>query len=411
MHWQKKKRRDDEGTADAAAADGDVGEKRYQQQRQEQQPPVEEEQTEDKNTTSSIVILRDVPEIATEDDVRAVFQSGDDGDSTLKITHLQKEVGQCWFVTIESSALQHDMVSILLDLRSKTICNEPIKARLKSQSIAINSRSNQQQHYNNRQYNNGSSYNPYRGGYRNNNTSSYMNQHKIYSGDRLSYPRKFNTTTNNRSFPKQRGRKGSESSSNYHPHQYNPHHSGMKRTDSSNSLKGEKDSTENKVEKVLPPPPPLVDEHFPGLGNTASPKSVGDDNNSAPASSVPTSTTIPNSGYAAALLKSAPPLPDVPLSQPDKHVRVTDATDTNPTPPTNANKSKSPVRKKNEDAKSITSTEDSSTDDKSSLCSKHDADTPSTATTVPAPATGSAWGGGRSFAEILKKVNVETSAE
>ena len=47
------------------------------------------------SSTNSTVILRDVPEEATEDDIRHVFE-GDDGN--VIIHNVQKEVGHCWYV-------------------------------------------------------------------------------------------------------------------------------------------------------------------------------------------------------------------------------------------------------------------------------------------------------------------------
>lgn len=86
---------------------------------------------------SYLVILRDVPEEATEVDVRNIFSNADGKEPIIE--NIQKEVGKCWFVALSSAASQSSLVSLLLDLRSKTICGEPIKARLKTKSIIARS--------------------------------------------------------------------------------------------------------------------------------------------------------------------------------------------------------------------------------------------------------------------------------
>lgn len=288
---------------------------------------------------ASTVILRDVPESATEDDIRSIFQSD---DFSPNLTNIEKEVGQCWFVTIDSATSQQDLVTILLGLRSKLICNEPIKARLKTQSIATQGVPMQ-----------GSGYNPYRGKY-----SSYRGSNQIYSGDRNSYyPRKYNS----RPFSKPRAGRGSEGSG--------PHKGA-----SDNQKKG------RVADKVVLPPPPLVEEHFPGLAG--SPTSTIVTSNVEDAEEIDSQGSIPVAsvgGYAAALLKAAPPVPEI--SSFEK---------------ASASKPEIPARK-TEDSKSTTtvSTNESSGDDKSSLASKPESD-------IDSPGPTMTWGGGRSFAEILK---------
>uniref|UniRef100_A0A7S3V6V1 HTH La-type RNA-binding domain-containing protein n=1 Tax=Chaetoceros debilis TaxID=122233 RepID=A0A7S3V6V1_9STRA len=289
---------------------------------------------------ASTVILRDVPESATEDDIRSIFQSD---DFSPNLTSVEKEVGQCWFVTIDSATSQQDLVTILLGLRSKLICNEPIKARLKTQRIATQGVPTQ-----------GSGYNPYRGKY-----PSYRGSNQVYSGDRNSYyPRKYNS----RPFSKPRGGRGSEGSGPY---------------------KGVSDN-QKKVrvaDKVVLPPPPLVEEHFPGLAgsptSTIVTSNVEDTEENDSQGSIPVASV---GGYAAALLKAAPPVPEI-----SSFGKATSL------------KSETPARKKTEDSKSTTtvSTNESSGDDKSSLASKPESD-------IDNPGPTMTWGGGRSFAEILK---------
>ena len=64
------------------------------------------------------------------------------------------------------------------------------------------------------------------------------------------------------------------------------------------------------------------------------------------------------------------------------------------------------VSKKNETGTALTvSTDDSSSDDKSSLSSKPESDSFNRATTATSPTmpSTSVWGGGRSFADVLKE--------
>ena len=178
------------------------------------------------------------------------------------------------FVTIDSSTSQQDLVTILLELRSKTICDEPIKARLKTQSSATQGAPIQ-----------GSSYNPYR-------TKSYQgynNKHQIYSGDRASYPRKYN----NKPFAKQRG---------------------VKDNDATGTYKGGNDKTkiEPKVSEKATPPPPLVEEHFPGLSGSPTSTIVDNDGEENRNDNEWKKEIVNASGYAAALLKAAPLIPEVP---------------------------------------------------------------------------------------------------
>jgi len=56
---------------------------------------VKDETMESSTGTSSTVILRDVPEEATEEDILLVFE---DDDGNVVSSGAQKEVGQCWYV-------------------------------------------------------------------------------------------------------------------------------------------------------------------------------------------------------------------------------------------------------------------------------------------------------------------------
>ncbi len=191
------------------------------------------------------------------------------------------------FVTIDSSTSQQDLVSILLDLGSKKICDQPVKARLKTQSVATQGVPMQ-----------GGGWNPYRSKY-----NGYNNNGNVYAGDRVSFNRR---KFSNKPFSKKRGKAG----------------------EAAGSQKGNDDGrTKAKVEKAGPPPP-LVEEHFPGLAG--SPKSTASDANVHEKNKGVKKEIATNSGYAAALLKAAPPVPEVssqpesqnrPLPKPKTHIR------------------------------------------------------------------------------------------
>jgi len=87
--------------------------------------------TSTKTVRAFTIILRDVPEDTTEDDIRCIFASGDNPE----ISELRREIGKCWFVTFDPSASQKKIMATMFYLRTKSIKNEPIKARLKVQSI------------------------------------------------------------------------------------------------------------------------------------------------------------------------------------------------------------------------------------------------------------------------------------
>jgi len=91
------------------------------------------------------IILRDVPESANEEDVRRIFEEDKDASSVAdvltsssfvkaSIGSVQKEIGNCWFVTIDSLNSKEDIITIMMSLKNKKILNEPIHARLKTHS-------------------------------------------------------------------------------------------------------------------------------------------------------------------------------------------------------------------------------------------------------------------------------------
>ena len=221
------------------------------------------------------------------------------------------------FVTLDMVNSSKDLLSIMLDLKSKKICNETIKARLKAQTMVSSSsigsspksykkNINYRPNYHSSRYsfNNrngvgrktggvgGPSSSSPRGGYYNSSNSNYSNQ--IYSGDRVNYTsKKYSRGT------------GNANSAYRKQYQYQSRDGkGIDHTDSGEN---------NKAKKVvkIQPPPPVGKEHYPSLNGE-----LGD---SSPISITKTGMEeelgkkSPNvvkscvgGAYAAALLKDAP---------------------------------------------------------------------------------------------------------
>lgn len=83
------------------------------------------------NTIQNTVILREVGSGVTEDDIRELFNF----EKCPSIQVVRQDVANCWFVTLNASS-RDDMVHVMLSLRSKTLKGEPVKARLKAGSAA-----------------------------------------------------------------------------------------------------------------------------------------------------------------------------------------------------------------------------------------------------------------------------------
>lgn len=328
------------------------------------EPRKEKDFTEHSTRSSTTVILRDVSNDATEQDVRAVFErEGDSSDATcpIMITKIQKEVGQCWFVTLDATTSKQDMVSILLNLRNKKLCNEPIKARLKTSSTATTTRETYGQ------VSEISSYNTYR-------NSDVSQAGKIYSGDRVNY----SFRDSSKPFSKARGAKGTE----YHGFHKKGYSFEGRKVYKSDAKKSSPTSSSSSSSS---PPPPLVDEHFPGLAGSARKEGVEESIKNGE-KEMPKEMSNSITGYAAALLKAAPPVTEVStkvIQKSSTEVRKTSEA------------------KKVEDVNSsgTVSTEGSSADDKSHT-SKSETESSSP---VVAPVAVKSWGGGRSFADVLKK--------
>ncbi len=220
-----------------------------------------------------------------------------------------------------------DLVTIMLDLKTKTICNEAIKARVKTQTVVSSTSRSTTATTGKGTYYNSSSSNNSRSDYNYNNSYSYNrngrramggptsfsssssrgyyrhDSNQVYSGDRANYhlskkhSRGYygynnNGDSGNNTFRKQQDK--------YHQRDRKDHDS-TNVSDDGNSGKKDVDSQ---------PPPPVIEQHYPSLSCTGT--KVGD--------SSPTSTTsvlgeqssskissrVLGGGYAAALLKEAP---------------------------------------------------------------------------------------------------------
>ena len=78
------------------------------------------------------IILRDAPEATTEKDIRSVFSA-----AKTTVTNVHPDVGNTWFVSLDAKTTSRDdVVSLLLSLRGMKLHGEPIKARLKTESVA-----------------------------------------------------------------------------------------------------------------------------------------------------------------------------------------------------------------------------------------------------------------------------------
>lgn len=187
---------------------------------------------------------------------------------------------------MDATTSKQDMVSILLNLRNKKLCNEPIKARLKTSSTATTTRETYGQ------VSEISSYNTYR-------NSDVSQAGKIYSGDRVNY----SFRDSSKPFSKARGAKGTE----YHGFHKKGYSFEGRKVYKSDAKKSSPTSSSSSSSS---PPPPLVDEHFPGLAGSARKEGVEESIKNGE-KEMPKEMSNSITGYAAALLKAAPPVTEV----------------------------------------------------------------------------------------------------
>jgi len=378
------------------------------------------------NDSANIVILRDVAKDAVEEDIRAAFQS----DSSFVITDIRRDIENFWFVSFDPSKSRQNTVDMLLSLRSKKIRGEPIKARLKSQRMASNDSSLVEA-----VATPSLGFNPYRAGGRSKSgapTRGYSNQ--IYSGDRVYYGGK-----KNYSHGKGGGFPGSGSNKNPRASRGN----GSSNSNESSTNKGGNNASKKngkETDKVVPLP--SCEKHFPSLGknspkstilpsgtnavNTGKEASVEDnvverEDTNVPVTNVPDTISAKESyssfgGYAAALLKAVPSTEvtssmtrtapsSTPISKKMVKKRAVHKSDS-------VQKSDPGISSSSTKSSGTATTDDASSDEKSISSSKPESEksmtvgTPSAPTVVTTSVTASGWGGGRSFADIVKKQEI-----
>eukprot|EP00555_Chaetoceros_dichaeta_P010522 CAMPEP_0198255858 /NCGR_PEP_ID=MMETSP1447-20131203/5902_1 /TAXON_ID=420782 /ORGANISM="Chaetoceros dichaeta, Strain CCMP1751" /LENGTH=589 /DNA_ID=CAMNT_0043942341 /DNA_START=256 /DNA_END=2025 /DNA_ORIENTATION=+ len=370
-----------------------------------------------KSDNTNILILRDVPEEATEEDIRNILTQNT--DTSFEIADVQREIGNCWFVTLGPTKSQQDMVNLLLSLRSAKICNEPIKVRLKTQRKAANNNSSAIETV----APSSPGYNPYRTWNRNKPavpSRGYNNQ--VYTGDRTHYGGKKHYTG-------EKGR-GYVAAGGYNKIFRGGRGGGGPHPDGELTSKGSCDFEKKEVqEEEIVLPPPSCEKNFPSLGGNSPKPTIVDANNNAGTEEKVTADNIvieqksvtplpvgisskepatPTGGYAAALLKAVPNTND--------SVAPT-MTDSLPTLSTNKPHERKRLVPRHELAMNpmstksagTSTTDDASSDGKSSLSSKPESEksmnacTPSSPTIVTTTVISGGWGPGPSFADVLKK--------
>mmetsp|Transcript_8969 Transcript_8969/g.17669 ORF Transcript_8969/g.17669 Transcript_8969/m.17669 type:complete len:721 (-) Transcript_8969:1785-3947(-) len=80
-----------------------------------------------KRPARTTIILREVPEDTKEEDIQSLFQ-----DTEFAVQSVRSEVGQSWFVTMET---EEDAKNAVIHLIGKTLHGQAVKARLKSEAI------------------------------------------------------------------------------------------------------------------------------------------------------------------------------------------------------------------------------------------------------------------------------------
>jgi len=238
------------------------------------------------NNTSTI-ILRDMPDDTNEDEVRHFFESISSIDEELtddtkpntkfEVSSIRPDVGNNWFITLDTAS-NDVIVETMLSLRKMTDKKgDYIKARRKSDTISTGDSAMYQSSRDNSYYKPGTNY-PGGGRYYNNDpadsNSSYQQQ-----GDGSGYyqnnyrPRYPNSHTNN-------SNRGAYSRRSGAPHSTG--HSRRSYYDQTDSRSADDKFTKKRVKEQLPPPP-LLDSHFPALGEEKKPavdqNEINDTNN------------------------------------------------------------------------------------------------------------------------------------
>jgi len=314
-------------------------------------------------TKRNIIIFREVDENVTEDQIRAIFESSSDdwsGDCPIKVDNIRQEVGNNWFVTVESGS-DDDIVAAMFALRTMKLNGDSIKARLKTESVAPKT---------------------------------------VYATASIQIP-------NSRFY----------SNANTSNHKQRSYRSNNKfKTNNSNSSKTTpKASQSKKAERVIPPP--MGESHFPSLGgggksSTSETEVPTDANGECESTIVSAATTTKDEdvpkvddfpkvgGYAAALLKAGPPMSTRP---PSPKAITSNTTQKDKIP----SKKVSSEQGKRDDNKAGQSTVEKSNNNqsntgKASVALKDDSSTSVSSNESPIPVPPPTWGSKKSFAAMLK---------
>jgi len=239
------------------------------------------------------VILRDVNSECTEEQIKELF---DKFNLTPKIKEIRKDIGHTWFISFNETT-ENDLVDCLLNLRNEKLCDESVKARLKSTELSAELKE-----------------------------SSQYKVLPMNSSSRSS-PRFYNNSKSSSSYNNKNAQNG--------------------RFNSKNLKQQQRDSNKEKMVKpvVLAPPPSMkCANNFPTLSGDAvstttevsnrPPAAVlsEEEENKENTETTPNTTTTPRSptsvddvfvtggGYAAALRKQAPPPPKAEPESKEKQV-------------------------------------------------------------------------------------------
>jgi len=326
------------------------------------------------------VILREMPASATQEQVEAVFSW--EGCPQVKSVH--PDVANCWFVTFQ--ATEEEVVSVLLKLRNMKFEGQSIKARLKPQSsvkptLTLTLTQKRSISY--------SSTNSNSDGTTNENTTG-------------------TNTTGTDAPNRSSNRNGYRNQTNYNPNPNRPYT--RPRTPPQQQNKRSNNQNKQPATTTTPsmPPPQFHDSsNFPSLSSTEKPSEEKPSDNNAAVT-----------GYAAALLKaSTAPItlkkssPTISATPKDtkKHIKATDRipNKTNPTTPKlDKVRVVTPTGQPQDDGSNRTAT----TDEKSSISSASDNNgsiETSSSASIPTPVPSIKWSGKKSFADILKKQQLD----
>lgn len=306
----------------------------------------------------NVIILREVNKDVTEDDVRSLFQF----DSCPPLESVRQDVANCWFVTLDTSS-REDVMNVMLDLRSKKLQGESVKARLKSASMASLSTLAP----------------PFTPGSYSPGGMPFMEA----ASPRSNKPtKKKNKELAPKSPSKTRGVRGAKK-----------------------KLPDKKKPTATNATAPSKPPPALEDSHFPALATPAPVLDNMDEVHKTDAASTTTTqststsslksfpTTAVSGGYAAALLKAVPPV------QLAKETTPSAAPSAERIPPSNNTK------KEEEGPKQVTP---EAKDSSATRASASKSPVPAKAPVLqprpePVPVVALSWGRGRSFADVIKE--------